>query len=321
MSSSKSRKSKNVESDDDSFDLTSEPKTITSVKSKGGKNKNSETESFDLTSEPKTITSEKRKSETESFILTSEPKTITSVSESSSNLVAGERDDTKISMNIKKNADAILETVLTNIVKMLTYRKWIEDLGGETVSKIVSSLLKSKKEDNVYSIKLSKNLLDLDTYKPSANKKEWKNFNGNTVYVLLFNFKVKKKEPVIADFMSKYASYHKLIVVDDITVKAAQNLTLQDKYTEVFKERELMINIMDHNCAPQSMTVLNETELSEILESYKLQSRDKLMKQYDADPLSRYLFVERGQCIRIVRNSPTTGTAIAYRIIVKGVWN
>ena len=103
---------------------------------------------------------------------------------------------------IKKDNATVVETVITNIVKMLAYRGWIDN-EDNNIKKIVDELLKSKKEEKIYNIKLNKNLVDVETYDPFENKTEWKNFNGNNIIVYLSNQKVTGKSQVISDFITK----------------------------------------------------------------------------------------------------------------------
>jgi DNA-directed RNA polymerase I, II, and III subunit RPABC1 len=218
---------------------------------------------------------------------------------------------------IKKDSNTITESVITNIVKMLAYRKWIAE-GKDTedqdfIKKTVNDLLKSKKEEKIYNIKLQKNLLEVETYEQFENKSDWKNFNGNNVIVFLSNQKITGKSQILLDFISKYNTYHKIIVVDSITEKARQILS-SGKYTEVFTEIEFMMNITEHVCCPE-FTVLKTQEIEELLLSYNAKKKE-LPKQYDIDPISRYLYLKRGQVVRIVRNSETTGQSVAYRIVV-----
>lgn len=219
---------------------------------------------------------------------------------------------TSTNHQIKKDSNTITESVITNIIKMLAYRGWIND-NFDVMKKTIDDLLKSKRDEKIYSIKLQKNLSEIETYEQFENKTEWKNFNGNNVVVFLSGQKITGKSQILLDFISKYNTYHKIIVVDSITDKARQVLS-SSKYTEVFTEMEFMMNITEHVCCPQ-FTVLTSQEIEELLLSYNVKKKE-LPKQYDIDPISRYLYIKRGQVIRIIRNSETTGQSVAYRIVV-----
>lgn len=218
------------------------------------------------------------------------------------------------SYQIRKNTQEIAETVITNIVKMLMYRKWIDE--NTDIKVMIDELFKNRKEDKIYNIKLSQNLLDNETYESFEDKKDkkiWGEFNGKNVIVLMTNLKISGKSQNLNDFISKYSNYHKIIIVDSITEKVRQMMT-SGKFIEIFTEPELMINIMEHVCCPE-FTVLKNEELVELLQSYDAKRKD-LLKQLDTDPISKYLFLRRGQAVRVVRNSETTGQSVAYRIII-----
>lgn len=215
---------------------------------------------------------------------------------------------------IRKNTQQITETVITNIVKMLMYRKWIDE--KTDIKILVDELLKNKKEEKIYNIKLSKNLNDNETYEPfedKKNDKSWNGFNGENIVVYMTNLKISGKSPVLNDFITKYNNCHKIIIVDSITKKFRQTMS-SSKFIEVFLENELMINITEHDCCPE-FEVLNNQELSDFLESYCAKRKD-ILKQLDSDPMSRYLFLRRGQIVRVIRTSETSGQCVAYRIVI-----
>lgn len=211
---------------------------------------------------------------------------------------------------ILKDSQTITKTILSNVIKMLIYRKWIKNV---EIDKLVEELIKTKKDEKIYNIKLSENLINIDTYEPFDNKKEWKNFNGNNVVLFMSNLKIAGKSPQINEFVSKYPFQHKIIIVDSITDKSRQTLTC-GKFIEIFSEDEFMMNIMEHVCCPKFI-VLKNNELDEILHTYNAK-RKELPKQFDSDPISRYLFLRRGQAVRIIRNSEMTGNSVSYRIII-----
>lgn len=211
---------------------------------------------------------------------------------------------------IRKDPEIINETVITNIIKMLAYRGWVDN---DDIKKISSELLNSKKEEKIYNIKLKKKLTDIQTYEPFENKKEWKNFNSDNIIIFLYNQKITGKSQQLTDFINKYNNYHKIIVVDSITDKSRQALTTS-KFIEVFSETEFMINITEHVCSPEFIVLSNE-EADECNKSYNVKKKE-MQKQYDSDPISRYLFLKRGQVIRIIRNNEVTGQSVSYRIIV-----
>jgi DNA-directed RNA polymerase subunit H (RpoH/RPB5) len=255
---------------------------------------------------------------------------------------------------IQKKSNVINETILTNMLKMLEYRKWIinDDNSREN---LVKNLINKKKEEKIYTIKMKNNLNDIDTYEPNENKNEWKNFDGKNIIIFMFDQKIKGKSNVINEFIAKNINTHKIIIVDSISEKARQLLIQSNKHTEVFTEVEFMLNITEHICCPPIIEILSPQEskdevakmlnannkivdntniddemqdilgemfndksfnnINEFLLSYKVK-KNELPKQFINDPMSRYLYLKRGQVIRIIRNSESTGFSVYYRIIV-----
>jgi hypothetical protein len=62
----------------------------------------------------------------------------------------------------------VTEKIITNILKMLAYRGWI-DGDEDNIKKMYSDLLKSSKE-KIFNIKLKKTLTSIDVYEPFEKK-------------------------------------------------------------------------------------------------------------------------------------------------------
>jgi hypothetical protein len=105
---------------------------------------------------------------------------------------------------VKKDADTIKKTVLTNIVKMLNRRKWVSDKNFENT---LERVINTQNDDQVYKINLDINLSKLETYYPveiGEEKKEDKDFEDNIVMVKLLPQKVTSinKSPIILEFFN-----------------------------------------------------------------------------------------------------------------------
>jgi DNA-directed RNA polymerase subunit H (RpoH/RPB5) len=198
---------------------------------------------------------------------------------------------------IKKDSDTIKQTVLTNIIKMLTYRKWLKN-------KNIDKLSSMNSDDSLYKIKT-----DID-----INGEP----NNNVIYIKLLPQKVTgiNKSPIIVDFLKTYKKEHKILVVDSISDKAYQQLVSMPNI-EIFNENALMINLVEHVSSPQ-YEVLTNDETNEFLESYHV-TKNKLPILFSNDPAALYLNLKKGQIVRIIRNSEMTASSIAYRIVVNKV--
>jgi DNA-directed RNA polymerases I, II, and III subunit RPABC1 len=85
-------------------------------------------------------------------------------------------------------------------------------------------------------------------------------------------------------------------------------------YVEIFEEKELIVNITEHELVPKHV-ILNNAEKQELLSKYKLKE-NQLPKILLSDPVSKYLGLKRAQIVKIVRPSETAGKYITYRIAI-----
>lgn len=222
---------------------------------------------------------------------------------------------------VTKDSNTIRETVLTNIVKMLVHRKWLDVNHYE---KTIDELLKSVNDENLYRIKITLNLSESYTYNYSKikNKKDDKKsnhnaeFDGRFVVVKLLPQKVTgiNKSPIITEFLTNNKKYHKMLIVDSISDKA-KNTLLDIPHTEVFAEEFFMQNLPDHECSPVDYEILDEKETEEMLNAYNVTKR-KIVKILDNDRASLYYYLKEGQIVRIIRNSEISGKSVGYRYVV-----
>jgi len=217
---------------------------------------------------------------------------------------------------VKKDSETIRQTVLQNIVNMLHKRKWISH---ENIKIQIKNIIDNQNDEQIYKIQLDVDLTKVETYYPvdeDVERKFDKEFNGKYIIVKLLPQNVTSigKSPIISEFMLAYNKYHRLIVVDDISEKIKNTLLVSNKYLEIFKEDFLMFDLFEHTCSPK-YEVLTPSETKELISTYNTPRRN-LQFMLENDPASLYLFLEKGQVVRIIRNSEITGTAIAYKIIV-----
>jgi len=182
-------------------------------------------------------------------------------------------------------------------MKMIKYRKWIKSL--DQIEQI---------DDVTYRIKLDVHLRDVEFYVALNDK-----FDDTVVIVKLSDQKITglNKSSVITDFTKQYELNHKILVVEEVSTKINEQV-YSDCNFEVFSEYFFMINLVDYFCSPQ-YEILSKTETEEFLESYQVK-KHKMNKIFITDPAAKYLYLHKGQVIRIIRNSALTGTSIGYRI-------
>lgn len=191
-------------------------------------------------------------------------------------------------IKIRKSTDEIIESIVNNCFNMLKERKLIKDVD----KKPYYEQLKSKFN---FSIQLSNP--DRDNIK-IYEIHYFNQFNGMNTSVINETMKIKD-------------GIHKIIIVDDVVFS---NLKENNKFVELFKTSELMLNLIDFKYCPKAI-MLNEEEIKQVLKDYNV-SKKQLPQFEKKDPLVRYYNGRKGDMFKIIRSSPVSGVAIAYRVVV-----
>lgn len=203
---------------------------------------------------------------------------------------------------IEKNSETTKNTILTNLIKMLTGRKLLNE---ENLLKNIELIKKNQYNDFFYKI-------ELDNLEPRTNSKQF--------YVIIFHQKITSlsKSSGITDFLNQYKTFPKIIIASNISTKIIYSIKSDQTYpnTEIFLEKELMINIVDHISVPNHI-LLSENELKAVIESYHAKRRE-IPEILVTDSIARYYNAKIGQMFRIIRPSETSGYAPYYRLVIKG---
>ncbi|MDI6855940.1 MAG: DNA-directed RNA polymerase subunit H [Candidatus Thermoplasmatota archaeon] len=81
------------------------------------------------------------------------------------------------------------------------------------------------------------------------------------------------------------------------------------------EEKSAKFKVTDHVLVPAHI-LLSKEEAKKILKEYNAEFQ-QLPKILVTDPCAKILGAEPGDIIKVIRNSPTAGKAIAYRGVVK----
>lgn len=88
--------------------------------------------------------------------------------------------------------------------------------------------------------------------------------------------------------------------------------TVAPALIELFQESDLIVNITHHELVPKHIRLL-KAEKTELLERYRLKEL-QLPRIQREDPVARYLGLKRGDVVKIIRRSETSGRYASYRI-------
>ncbi len=75
-------------------------------------------------------------------------------------------------------------------------------------------------------------------------------------------------------------------------------------------------NVESHIFVPKH-SKLSQGEVDELLQKYNI-SLKQLSKIFITDPAIKHLEPKAGDVIKIMRNSPTVGKSVFYRVVVNG---
>lgn len=196
-------------------------------------------------------------------------------------------------IKVEKNTEDIRKTVLTNVVKMLTERKIYP---SESLDTRIKTVLSISSDDMIYEI------------------------GKDPVYLCkIINHKISaiNKSYGLIDFIEHNASINKIIIVKDINTKVINHVeNINGDKTEIFLEKELMINIVEHILVPKHI-VLNEEEANEVLETYLIK-KSNMPKILVTDPMAKYYNMKAGMVCKIIRPSDKAGQVPFYRYCIKG---
>jgi len=107
-----------------------------------------------------------------------------------------------------------------------------------------------------------------------------------------------------------------IVVIKNAITNHAKKITLQLKpefIFEIFHQTELMVNIMEHSLVPPHI-ILTVEEKNTLLQRYTI-LESQLPRILEDDAVSRYLGLEVGQVVKIVRASETAGKYVTYRLV------
>lgn len=188
----------------------------------------------------------------------------------------------------------MIDTILLNLIKMLTERKV---LNIENESKNYKKLIDQKSDKNIFKIK--------------------SDYNSDIYHIMFIYGKLTtiKKIQDIDIFFENSKKDNRIFIGENINQKTYKQF-LEYKNTEVFFDYELLINVIDHNLQPK-FEVLSSSDIENLHKSYILDNKD-IPVMLTTDRIARYYKLKDGDIVRIIRSSITSGYITSYRIVRDG---
>ena len=110
--------------------------------------------------------------------------------------------------------------------------------------------------------------------------------------------------------------------VEKLTAQFRENVTSYNaagsSRIECFDFRELAINITEHVLVPTHVP-LTTAQTKELLQNYKLKLA-QLPRMQLHDPIARYHGLQKGEVVKIIRQSETAGRYVTYRAVLWASW-
>ena len=198
---------------------------------------------------------------------------------------------------LEKTPEEVRQTILTNVVRMLTYRNWINP---QAAAAEIKKLIGQYSDNLAYTIKLKN------------NKSYHIKFTGQKVTTVNNTFGLK-------DFLYNNKADSSLVIVKDISKKALEHVHRHYPTSEVFSEDELMLDLSTHVLFHPHEKILDrrdEANIKKFVDDYSLSTKRKIPKMLEEDISSRYLNMKRGDICRILRPSETSGYVPCYRLVI-----
>lgn len=203
-------------------------------------------------------------------------------------------EDKKSLFTVFKSESQKNQMIIDNTILMLSRRIYI-DKNGDKNFLLDYDIVKNKITDhgnNTYSFKTNNDIIF-------------------TVKILYQKILSTGKQSAIIDFIKEYADDKKIIVATDFSNKAVEFAVKQG--VQIFREDQLIIDIMSQKNQP-TFELLSPKETEEFKKEYNCSSytTPKILRQ---DIITKYYGLKKGDFIKAIYPSPTSGLSLEYRVV------
>lgn len=198
-------------------------------------------------------------------------------------------------------------TIITNVVKMLSNRIYVDKNGKK------NKLMDYAKTMEMLSDGHSIAVPDDNVFELLAN--DGTIYMVKIVYHVITSITSVSKYPDINDFINESVEKKKILVISGKSQgdKIGDSSVLISTNTQIFEEHKLLVDIISHVLQPQ-YELLTQQEATDVMNEYGFESKH-MKTMSPKDPVAQYFGLKKGDIIKIIRPSPTSGTAVDYRRI------
>lgn len=196
---------------------------------------------------------------------------------------------------VYKTDAMIIETIRKNIIRMLSRRKYINEM-NELVP-LMSYKMYSKTPLNS----------ETNSLALTANNQE-----KYAIHISLDTLS-STKQPAVLEFINEYTDHRKIMVFKSFTARIAEK-TFKPYNVQIFSVNQVIIDLMK-TPYQSKFYQLTPAEMEDVRTSYNI-TPYTAKKMFLHDPVAQYYDLKPGDIILIERPSPTSGIAFDYRMIV-----
>lgn len=135
------------------------------------------------------------------------------------------------------------------------------------------------------------------------------------IAIKFYNSKLNslKNDKEIDVFISAHSTFHKILIVNDISPKAEKQI-MDSRNFEVFKLNQIVRDISKHHMVPLHI-LLQPEEAAMLTAEYGLKKNDMARINID-DPMAKHLYAKKDDIIMCIRETVMAGYSTGYRLVV-----
>lgn len=219
---------------------------------------------------------------------------------------------------LMKTEEEKIDIILFNVLLMLSNRIYIDDNKKKPLLQL-SQEIKPKQNFAFLNLRKKKQILD------NLVSQKILEDNGNGSFIVVTaqgdEYAIKiifqkimsvGKQSIIVDFLKEYDKYKKIIIANDFNYKVYDYMIAHQ--IQIFKESTMMSDLISHYLQPK-YELLSREEMEAVKEEYNITDYTT-KKMLRTDPVAKYFSLRKGEIIRIIRPSQTSGQSVDYRIII-----